>query len=144
MTGKSGVATAVAAPTIVQRIGNGATLLGGGVAVLMRRCGVAAASMRRRAGLMCRCGVANPSLRHRAGLSRRLCCLCGAFTAQLRSAPLRGKQPRISGRARDNNSILRRVCHEVEPAEVGGSQLASVLQHASYQLRPQKRAVLAN
>ena len=50
MTGKSGVATAVAAPTIVQRIGNGATLLGGGVAVLMRRCGVAAASLRRLTG----------------------------------------------------------------------------------------------
>ena len=45
MTGKSGVATAVAAPTIVQRIGNGATLLGGGVAVLMRRCGGVAALM---------------------------------------------------------------------------------------------------
>ena len=51
MTGKSGVATAVAAPTIVQRIGNGATLLGGGVAVPMRRCGVADASLTRRAGL---------------------------------------------------------------------------------------------
>ena len=50
MTGKSGVATAVAAPTIVQRIGNGATLLGGGVAVLMCRCGVAAASLRRLTG----------------------------------------------------------------------------------------------
>ena len=41
MTGKSGVATAVAAPTIVHLTGNGATLLRG----------VADASLRRRAGL---------------------------------------------------------------------------------------------
>ena len=39
MTGNKGVATAVAAPTMEQRTGNGATLLGGGLAVLMRRCG---------------------------------------------------------------------------------------------------------
>ena len=62
MTGNKGVATAVAAPTIEQRIGNGATLLGGGVAVLMFRCGVADAFMRR-------CGIADASLRRRAGLS---------------------------------------------------------------------------
>ena len=41
MTGKSGVATAVAAPTMEQRMGKGATLLRG----------VAGASLRRRAGL---------------------------------------------------------------------------------------------
>ena len=51
MTGNKGVATAVAAPTIVQRMGNGATPLGGGLTVLMRRCGVPDASLRRRAGL---------------------------------------------------------------------------------------------
>ena len=51
MTGNKGVATAVAAPTIEQRIGNGATLLGGGVAVLMCRCGVPDASLRRRVSL---------------------------------------------------------------------------------------------
>ena len=79
MTGKSGVATAVAAPTMEQRMGNGATPLG---------------------------GLADASLRRRAGLSRRVCCLCGAFTAQLRSAPLRSAEPRINGRARDNNSIF--------------------------------------
>ena len=112
MTGKSGVATAVAAPTIVQRIGNGATLLGGGVAVLMRRCGVAAVLRRR-------CGVANASLRRRAGLSRRGFCLCGAFTAQLRSAPLRNAKPRINGRARDPSSIVAQCLRRGRAGQIG-------------------------
>ena len=105
MTGKSGVATAVAAPTIEQRIGNGATLLGGGVAVLMRRCGVAAASLRRRASLTGRSDgvVARPTavLLHLCSTSS----LCGRFGGVLGRATVRSAHVRINV---DRQSILRR------------------------------------
>ena len=116
MTGKSGVATAVAAPTIVQRIGNGATWLG---------------------------GLTDASLRRRAGLSRRVCCLCGAFTAQLRSVPLRGAQFRINGRARMTTSISAQRLRRVLVLQSWGSQFASVLQPASCRLH-RKIAVAVN
>ena len=95
MTGKSGVATAVAAPTIVQRIGNGATLLGGGVAVLMRRCGVAAASLRRRASLT---GRSDGVVARRLAVVLHLCStssLCGRFGGVLGCATARSAYGRI-------------------------------------------------
>ena len=116
MTGNKGVATAVAAPTIVHLTGNGATLLG---------------------------GVAAASLRRRAGLSRRVCCLCGAFTAQLRSAPLRSTQFRINGRARMTTSISAQRLRRVLVLQSWGSQFASVLQPASCRLH-RKIAVAVN
>ena len=101
MTGKSGVATAVAAPTIVQRIGNGATLLGGGVAVLMRRCGVADASLRRLPGR----GDGFVALRTTVLL--HLCStssLCGRFGGVLGCATARSAYGRIDV---DRRSIFR-------------------------------------
>ena len=92
MTGKSGVATAVAAPTIVQRIGNGATLLGGGVAVLMRRCGVAAASLRRLTGR------GDGFVRQHKAVLLHLCStssLCGRFGGVLGCATARSAYGRI-------------------------------------------------
>ena len=111
MTGKSGVATAVAAPTIEQRIGNGATLLGGGVAVLMRRCGVAAASLRRLTGRGD--GVVAP---HTAVLLH-LCStssLCGRFGGVLGCATARSAYGRIDVARR---SMLRpRTTSQLENA----------------------------
>ena len=103
MTGKSGVATAVAAPTIEQRIGNGATLLGGGVAVLMRRCGVAAASLRRRVYLTGRSDV----VARRTAVLLHLCStssLCGRFGGVLGCATARSAYGRIDV---DRRSIFR-------------------------------------
>ena len=103
MTGKSGVATAVAAPTIVQRIGNGATLLGGGVAVLMRRCGVAAVSLRRLTGRGD--GVVAP--RHAVLL--HLCNtsgLCTRFGGLARLATVRSAHVRINVDRRSTNILV--------------------------------------
>ena len=104
MTGKSGVATAVAAPTIVQRIGNGATLLGGGVAVLMRRCGVAAASLRRHASLT---GRSDGVVARLTAVLLHLCStssLCGRFGGVLGCATARSAYGRIDV---DRRSIFR-------------------------------------
>ena len=95
MTGKSGVATAVAAPTMEQRIGNGATLLGGGVAVLMRRCSVAAASLMRRASLT---GRSDGVVARRLAVLLHLCgtsSLCGRFGGVLGCATARSAYGRI-------------------------------------------------
>ena len=104
MTGKSGVATAVAAPTIEQRIGNGATLLGGGVAVLLCRCGVAAASLRRRASLT---GRSDGVVARRLAVLLHLCStssLCGRFGGVLGCATARSAYGRIDVAGR---SMLR-------------------------------------
>ena len=124
MTGKSGVATAVAAPTIVQRIGNGATLLGGGVAVLMRRCGVAAASLRRGASLTGRSDgvVARPAvLLHLCSTSS----LCGRFGGVLGCATARSAYGRIDVARRSIYGRVRPLCSKV----LESAQLAFVKTH---------------
>ena len=95
MTGNKGVATAVAAPTIEQRTGNGATLLGGGLTVLMCRCGVAAASLRRRAYLT---GRSDGVVARRLAVLLHLCgtsSLCGRFGGVLGCATARSAYGRI-------------------------------------------------
>ena len=125
MTGKSGVATAVAAPTIEQRIGNGATLLGGGVAVLMCRCGVPDASLRRRVSLS---GRGDGVVARLTAVLLHLCStssLCGRFGGVLGCATARSAYGRIDVARR---SMLRpRTTSLLESAQ--SRQLAFVKTH---------------
>ena len=101
MTGNRGVATAVAAPTMEQRIGNGATLLGGGLTVLMCRCGVAAASLRRLTGR------GDGFVRQHKAVLLHLCStsnLCDCLSGSPRLATVRSAHFRIDV---DRRSILR-------------------------------------
>ena len=125
MTGNKGVATAVAAPTIEQRIGNGATLLGGGVAMLLCRCGVADASLRRRASLT---GRSDGVVARLTAVLLHLCStssLCGRFGGVLGCATARSAYGRIDVARR---SILHwRMASLLESAE--SAQLAFVKTH---------------
>ena len=103
MTGKSGVATAVAAPTMEQRIGKGATLLGGGLTVLMCRCGVADASLRRLTGL------GDGVVSRRMAVLLHLCStssLCGRFGGVLGCATARSAYGRIDVARRSTNMLV--------------------------------------
>ena len=122
MTGNKGVATAVAAPTIEQRIGNGATLLGGGVAVLMRRCGVAAASLRRLTGLGD--GIVAP----RTAVLLHLCStssLCGRLAGVARLATVRSINVDRGSMFEDIDGRVRPLCSKV----LESAQLAFVKTH---------------